>query len=130
MCYVDRHNFRNVNTNVSLSGFVDGLVVHFSPKQKVFMVLLIKAPNILREIQSVLLLYEKKCWSEVSPNPLALNFQTPHPQKILLEWVFIIGYFFNFGDKTLIQNVKNIRSKFLIDVIFQSTLGQLQNLLL
>ena len=53
-----------------------------------------------------------------TPNPCTLRLQTPPPKKK----AFFGGesvpsdIFFNFGDTTLIQNMKNIKSKFLIDL--------------
>ena len=46
-----------------------------------------------------------------TPNPSTLTLQTPQ-KKPFLGGFYIIKYFFNFGDTTMIQNMKNIKRSF------------------
>ena len=50
-----------------------------------------------------------------TPNPCTLKPQTPQKMTIVLAGVYH-QIFFNFGDTALIQSMKNIKSKSLIDL--------------
>ena len=71
-----------------------------------------------RSIRNLLLMFFIFWINTVSPKLKKIYLMTQTPPK---KWSFFGGvctirYFFNFGDTVLIQNIKNIKRKFLIDL--------------